>query len=1000
MARIPAVARRVLASLTVVVAVVCGFGLVLHAGTYTVTNTASSGPGSLRQAILDANSGTCPSPCTIQFNIPGPAGPGGVHVIQPNSKLPWITASNVTIDGGTQTTFGGDTNPAGPEIVLDGSLTGMLTEGIVSDGNFNVIRGLVVNRFAEITGSGFAIVINGDNNVVAGNYVGTDAAGASASPNYAGITVFGANNTIGGASAADRNVVSGNRTHGVHLNGAGATGNVVKGNYLGTNAAGTAAIPNFTSGVQIAGGAWGNTIGGSGGGNVISGNTQVGVIVWNAGAANQIAANLIGVGALGGALPNGSGIEVSDSTAGVMIGGTSAGDGNQISFNSGAGLYVVPTSRGAAIRRNSIAGNGAIGIDLATAIGPPVVTANDAGDADAGANNLQNFPVLTSATSTPGGGTIAGTLNSTPLTSFDIEFFHSPGCDPSGFGEGQIYLATAAVSTDAAGNASFTVPIFGTLGAGAITATATDPSGNTSEFAACVSVTVPSVSADLQITKVAAPAASVLVRSKVTYTMALTNHGPSLATNVTITDTPSAGQTFVATSLLSCAGGGAAGTCNLGSLASGATMTFTLEMSPDALGTVSNTISVTADQTDPVPSNNSATASVPVVKPPAFSGSGSATIDGVLGATEWGGAACQSIYVWIPNATGAPNAVTPATLCVMNDLTNLYISLKFAQSAVEPGNSLGVEFDLDNDGVMEEGDDVFVVNPELSPAFVDDFRTLTVGGCSGGICGFRDVDHGGSNDGQAVFANDGSVSVYEVSKPLNSGDSRDMAKCAGDTVGFFMSLRMIGAGASWPAGFADTDYPGWGQYVSINLVGECASQAVAAAAAVSTDSEGDGATAADPVETTVLTPVPGTISISEGPAGPSTSGFMVLGQQVQITAPTATAADPLIITFVIDQSLLPPGVTASSIEVRRNGVVVPDCIAAGATPDPCVQSKMFLASGDLEIVVRTSQASLWDFGVTAGPSNADACRNGGWAILGFANQGHCVRFVKTGKDKR
>jgi len=169
---------------------------------------------------------------------------------------------------------------------------------------------------------------------------------------------------------------------------------------------------------------------------------------------------------------------------------------------------------------------------------------------------------------------------------------------------------------------------------------------------------------------------------------------------------------------------------------------------------------------------------------------------------------------------------------------------------------------------------------------------------------------------------------------------------------------------------------------------------------VSTDSEGDGATAADPVETTVLTPVPGTISISEGPAGPSTSGFMVLGQQVQITAPTATAADPLIITFVIDQSLLPPGVTASSIEVRRNGVVVPDCIAAGATPDPCVQSKMFLASGDLEIVVRTSQASLWDFGVTAGPSNADACRNGGWAILGFANQGHCVRFVKTGKDKR
>jgi len=130
------------------------------------------------------------------------------------------------------------------------------------------------------------------------------------------------------------------------------------------------------------------------------------------------------------------------------------------------------------ILSNSIFSNGAIGIDL-NADGP---TANDPGDTDTGPNNLQNKPALSSAKkSATGTTTVRGNLNSTPDKTFNIQFFSNP----SGTDEGKIYLGSKSVTTNGTGNVSFTFSTKKTIRLGQnITATATGPGGNTSEFSA------------------------------------------------------------------------------------------------------------------------------------------------------------------------------------------------------------------------------------------------------------------------------------------------------------------------------------------------------------------------------------------------------------------------------------------------------------------------------------------------------------------------------------
>ena len=151
---------------------------------------------------------------------------------------------------------------------------------------------------------------------------------------------------------------------------------------------------------------------------------------------------------------------------------------NVIAFNGGIGL-AVQSGAGNIIVRNSIFSNGGLGIDL----GVTGITPNDTGDTDTGANDLLNFPVLTSATPNGAQTTVQGTFNSLPqVATFSIEIFANAACDPSGNGEGQTFIAATNVTTDASGNATFSVTI---PSAAVYTATATNSVGNTSEFSAC-----------------------------------------------------------------------------------------------------------------------------------------------------------------------------------------------------------------------------------------------------------------------------------------------------------------------------------------------------------------------------------------------------------------------------------------------------------------------------------------------------------------------------------
>ncbi|MBI4610765.1 MAG: cadherin-like domain-containing protein, partial [Candidatus Rokubacteria bacterium] len=147
---------------------------------------------------------------------------------------------------------------------------------------------------------------------------------------------------------------------------------------------------------------------------------------------------------------------------------------------------------------------------------------------------------------------------------------------------------------------------------------------------------------------------------------------------------------------------------------------------------------------------------------------------------------------------------------------------------------------------------------------------------------------------------------------------------------------------------------------------ESVTQTVGPGQTVTTDTEADGATATDPVETSVTTPTGGTVSIVESPTTtPSPPGFSFLGEQVSITAPAATAINPLVIVFRIDASLVPAGQNQNTIAIFKNGVLVPACTGApgAASPDPCVSARALLADGDVQITVLTSSASVWNFGV-------------------------------------
>jgi len=467
-------------------------GLVVNTTDNTNDGTCNATHCSLVEAVNASNAMNGVQ--IIKFNIPGT----GVHTITLSSSL--ILTSSAVIDGTTQTGYSGvplieiipqsATTPANA-IVINGATP------TTYDPNTSVtIRGLIINSF-----SGFGIYAsNGQQHLFEENYIGTNATGTVAKGNDTGIVVTSPNSII------RNNLISGNLNDGLYLfstGGRNATGNVIVGNRIGTEATGTTALPN-KRGIRLLQGASNNVIGGvaaSPDANVISGNSNEGILINDSTSTdNVILGNLIGLsfdtnylvgnggfgisisGALNTTIGGGSGFDTNDiwgNLAGISVSNganntiiqsnTIAQNGaqgiivstnnttivdNTIMFHTSRGI-VISSGTGNRIRANHISDNGGMGIDLASS----GVTANDVNDADSGANNLQNFPVISGVIDNGSNLTVTGTLNSQPNQNYHLEFFNSSVCSISGYGEGSNYAGSAEVTTNANGVASFTAQI-------------------------------------------------------------------------------------------------------------------------------------------------------------------------------------------------------------------------------------------------------------------------------------------------------------------------------------------------------------------------------------------------------------------------------------------------------------------------------------------------------------------------------------------------------------
>ncbi len=367
----------------------------------------------------------------------------------------------------------------------------------LQDAAYNTVGGATGGAGNLISGNdqgGVAIRgIDAVGDVVQGNLIGTDVTGTKGFGNvYSGVYIGDWGNygdaaseaTIGGTAAGAGNVISSNGNWGVWITGFGTTGVVVQGNMIGTDVTGTVALGNSNDGVQIDNGASGNTIGGAtaASGNVISGNYQDGVVITGLGTdENQVAGNDVGTDRTGAAIVSndGPGIDVAAGATNNTIGGSNAGAGNLITDNSGPGVDVTDTSVGNQIAANRIFDNAGEAIDL----GNDGVTYNSPSPRQ-GPNNLQNFPVVVATAD----GRFLGWLGgSTPDATFRIEFFASTSYGPGGSGAAQDYLGSMEVTTDATGEVNFAVPFAAPAGLPVMTATATDPEGNTSEVSSPLS---------------------------------------------------------------------------------------------------------------------------------------------------------------------------------------------------------------------------------------------------------------------------------------------------------------------------------------------------------------------------------------------------------------------------------------------------------------------------------------------------------------------------------
>jgi hypothetical protein len=282
---------------------------------------------------------------------------------------------------------------------------------------------------------------------------------------------------LGGSSPEERNLISGNGVNGIHLQ-FGATAIFVAGNYVGTDRHGTDLLFNASNALAMESGAHGNTIGSTiaGGRNLFAGSYIGSGIVLSGPSVtgNVIQGNFIGTDSSGTiAIPNSSdGVSIYEGAHDNIIGGTAPGAGNIIAFNYGHGIQIYDAIENAIIH-NSVFENVGLGISLTS-----------------GGNNHQAAPAVKSAVVGGGNTNIIVGLFSTPNTTFGIDLFSSAVCDPSGYGEGATFLTSASLTTNAAGRGRKFVVLDAEVPVGrVITATATSPTNDTSEFSPCFPVT-------------------------------------------------------------------------------------------------------------------------------------------------------------------------------------------------------------------------------------------------------------------------------------------------------------------------------------------------------------------------------------------------------------------------------------------------------------------------------------------------------------------------------
>jgi len=353
-------------------------------------------------------------------------------------------------------------------------------DGVEVKGNNNLNGGNSLSNYFTrnfISGNGHdgvLIDVGATGNQVQGNFIGVAVSGTNGVGNAAnGIEIQGSGDTIGGTTSGLGNVVSGNGIDGI-LVASMAANNLVQGNDVGTDYTGKVAIANSGNGVEIA--ATGNTVGGtaSGARNIISGNSRDGVLIDSTASGNQVQGNFLGINSASAALGNGAnGVEIAGSNN--SIGGSVSGAGNTIGYNVSGGV-LVPAGSGNTISRNSLFANGSANI------GPGITL-------DSGANNNLAAPSLSSATLSGNSLTVQGTFNAaTANVSYVLEFFASPSDDA----EGKIYLGSLTVTPTSTGTQNFTFTTTTTVTGTdpLITATVTDPSGNTSAFPYTASGTV------------------------------------------------------------------------------------------------------------------------------------------------------------------------------------------------------------------------------------------------------------------------------------------------------------------------------------------------------------------------------------------------------------------------------------------------------------------------------------------------------------------------------